>query len=776
MRARYLLAVGLLSSCTVGDLPPHDAGAVDTRLVDTRTAEGSSDAAPWFPSDAGGDGPGPAVDLRLPSFDVSAPDVPVSGRDGAAGDLPADAKPAACSWWRGGRALSWSKVPDLPTTVSSLTKDTSGAFFAGGTGLGVYRSADRGLTWSPSATGLPAGSRIDVLVPCGAAGLCVSLGSGIYASVDGGAHWSKRADNPTASSGGLDQIFPSPSDPQTLFATGYDGLMRSDDSGEGWFGLGTGLPGAPAVIAVSPLDGNVVYAGTGSLGSNGQGVWRSTDRGQTFSSANRGMLDLAISALAVGPDGTVYAAGASSFISDTKLLRSDDGGASWVPLGVDFGYRSGALARVVVSRELDGAVFLLRNSLAVEVSCDRGATWSTLVPAAGSEASSFDAPALMLDVDGSGGLVLLAGAAASTSAGTVSGAYRAASTVDVPDGGAAPASDAGAPVDAASPADAAAPLCPFWKSGRVVSWKAIDTLPSSVTTLVVGPNGTDIFAAANSARVCRTSDQGATWSPAGTGLPTTQTPGLAVCGKELCAATGWDVYASGDGGAAWTKRASNPASITELFSVPADPTTLFGLGISDGLMRSDDSGAGWVSVGTGLGDGPSILAFSPGDPNLVYAGTGGGASTALGVWKSTDRGASFVAANKGMLDMEIRALLVTGDGTVFAGSPDKLLRSSNGGADWQDISARLAPVGSSAGLSRLAAGPGGAVFLMYTSGQTQVSCDGGNTWRSVVAATSVNVFSSQPALLAVGDPQRVILLAGFEEAAGTGGGKRAVLE
>lgn len=788
MRGRCLLIFGFLSACTIGDLPTSDGGAV--RSSDTRRSD--EVGSPPLP-DGASRAETTGIDSFVPIIDAGAPDLRtaivdareaaetvapvidgrVSLNDGAVSDLPvvADARPPTCSWRRNDRALSWTKLGDLPTTVNGFAKDATGAFLASGSGVGAYRSADRGVTWLPSATGLPSGSGVGVLFPCGT-GLCTSLSQGIYTSTDNGAHWLKLTENPTSYA--LSNVVATPGDPQSLFGTSDNSILRSDDGGQGWFVVGGNLPVAPTVVAVSPQSANVVYAGTGGWGGNGQGVWKSTDGGRTFVAANRGMLDMTVSALAIASDGTVYAAGVANSTRATTLFRSDDGGANWTGLGLNLnqGYSQGTLARLVVNTQLNDALFVLRTSLAVEVSCDRGASWSTLVPAANTESSIFDSPSLLVDVDASGALVVLAGASGMSGTGAVTGGYRAVSAVDVPDAG-APAPDAS--VDAAAPVDAAPAFCSFWKSGRVVSWKSVDTLPSSVDDLVIGPNGSDLFASGSGAGVYKSTDLGVTWAAAKTGLSSSYTPSLAVCGKALCAAVDRAVYFSVDG-TNWTVRASGVAgySFSALYSVPGDATTLFGTGYS--FMRSDDSGAGWIDVGGGLVRGVELLAFSPTDANVVYAGTSDGATAAQGVWKSTDRGESFVPANKGMLDMDIQALAVAADGTVFAGSPGKLMRSSNGGSDWQDITSRLAPIGSSAGLSRLAPGPGGSMFLLFGSGLTQVSCDGGQNWRSIVAATNVDVALKQPTLLPVGDAQHVILLSGFEATFGKGGGKRAVIE
>src|SRR5437870_306001 len=95
-------------------------------------------------------------------------------------------------------------------------------------------------------------------------------------------------------------------------------------------------------LAFDPRSGmsNILYAGAGQ-----GGVFKSTDAGATWRAVtdNKGLGTLAISALAVGPDGTVYAGTGdvpdrASNDGDTGrkgfgVYRSTNGGASWSLVG-----------------------------------------------------------------------------------------------------------------------------------------------------------------------------------------------------------------------------------------------------------------------------------------------------------------------------------------------------------------------------------------------------------------------------------------------------------
>ncbi len=68
-----------------------------------------------------------------------------------------------------------------------------------------------------------------------------------------------------------------------------------------------------------------------------------------------------------------------------------------------------------------------------------------------------------------------------------------------------------------------------------------------------------------------------------------------------------------------------------------------------GTYRSGDGGTTWTAS-TGLPQGTSLTdaTFSPLDPNLVYAGADAGGSSGGGLFRSTDGGQSFSAANQGL--------------------------------------------------------------------------------------------------------------------------------
>ena len=140
----------------------------------------------------------------------------------------------------------------------------------------------------------PAGSAVaDVWFSPDGAVLRVLLRSGAaWASADLGETWFRpdaqaQSDRPAGLAGGgpRERIVRDPFDPAVQYSLGRD-LWRSHDGGRSWRNLTNGGPGsvigeAQAAIAFSPAHPDFVIVG------NALGLWKSVDRGVTWSSLNR---------------------------------------------------------------------------------------------------------------------------------------------------------------------------------------------------------------------------------------------------------------------------------------------------------------------------------------------------------------------------------------------------------------------------------------------------------------------------------------------------------
>jgi photosystem II stability/assembly factor-like uncharacterized protein len=282
---------------------------------------------------------------------------------------------------RSGPARSNSAPPYLESMglVLSLSADASGRLYAGTGRQGVWISNDRGKTWDTRDVNL-------LLTLCNCQnGYGVSIGpsprrSVYFATNDGGlfasdmsgilaGRWSAAA--PTMIARAPRAVVFNPVRPDSLYAGSFagSGFFKSDDGGQTWQRRLFGPPTLHVTnVAVTP-DGGTIFAMT----QGGAGVWKSTDGGDNFqridvATAGGPFLNLAGRGIAVDPLGgpNVYVAAASG------VWRSRDRGATWSRV-------STVGSQTVQVHPLDPSIVLVGTPASgVLKSTDSGATFTAI--------------------------------------------------------------------------------------------------------------------------------------------------------------------------------------------------------------------------------------------------------------------------------------------------------------------------------------------------------------------------------------------------------------
>lgn len=229
-----------------------------------------------------------------------------------------------------------------------------GTVYAGSASGGMWRSYTGGLAgdWQRISTGFPVlGVNAIAIDPSdtnivyigtgevyryhGSVGGTVirptrgSYGMGILKTTDNGATWTKSLDWSYNQQRGVQALRLNPLNPRTIFAATSEGIYKSTNAGLTWDSVLFVLMARD--IAINPLDTNLVLVTAGNFRSAGNGVYRSTDGGSTFSQSTdipafNGMARLGMFA---GNPNIVYVHLADSTIFVGSMYTTTNFGENW---------------------------------------------------------------------------------------------------------------------------------------------------------------------------------------------------------------------------------------------------------------------------------------------------------------------------------------------------------------------------------------------------------------------------------------------------------------
>ena len=529
---------------------------------------------------------------------------------------------------------------DLPlAALSDLVLDKDGNLLtgerfpsSGSSGTGVWRSADSGLTWNLLGTdstrdGMDLAQVTDLEV----SGDTILAGTlnGTYRSLDNGTTWLHSTSGITPDTR-IHSIARSTSG--AWFAgTDTGGVFRSTDAGITWSALGSFPTGRHRISLLAHPNGTL-FAGTRGAG----GMYRSTDDGTTWEAINAGLsgappFGTFIRSIACD---TAYGVFLGTFLDG--IYRSSDNGTNWTNIGMEASatwvtilggtpppatrslYTEGLYADTVST-----SIFSVANSHLYQ-STDDGTSWVRITPVPGS------APTVQTVLVASSGKVFC---------GTAAGLYLS--------------------------------------DNNGASWN-ISTLPNPFYIFHIAEGAPGTFSVATLGDgVYRSFDNGTTWELAENGIASALRT-MIWLGDSVIYAGGANpgVHKSTDQGTSWSIVGVTDYNVT---SIEVDSVGTIFAGTPAGVYHSTDSGATWetpgaISAQTKIGMSSvsltNVLSLKSEGSDL-FAGTGGS-----GLFRSTDAGETWQAANTGLGSMTVPSIAVRADKYVFVATGKGVYRST----------------------------------------------------------------------------------------------------
>ena len=221
------------------------------------------------------------------------------------------------------------------------------------------------------------------------------------------------------------------------------------------------------------------------------------------------------------------------------------------------------------------------------------------------------------------------------------------------------------------------------------------------------------------------------------------------------------IYHSSDGGANWTHRGLNTSEhISKIIVHPENPNTvwvaaqgpLWSQGGERGVFKTTDGGETWKAVLTnGPWTGATDLLIDPNNPDRLYAATwqrhrtvaaymGGGPES--GIYRSDDGGETWHQLTEGLPKKDVNvgkiglALSTQQPNVIYAAvelnnRTGGIWRSTNYGASWEKQSDKVSGGTGPHYYQELYTSPHKFDRLYLMNNTTQVSEDGGKTWRGI---------------------------------------------
>ncbi len=619
---------------------------------------------------------------------------------------------------------------------------------------GCHKSYDGGQSWHPKNDGItsrfgPTNDAIPIfcltidgndpnIVWCGTFGM-----RGVYKSINKGENWEKKT-NGIPNTGGITfrsfAIEPGNSDvvycgveiglpkeevPQGQSSASIGKIYKTTDGGENWEEV-LHSNALVRTIIIDPNNTSIVYAATGIFDRDDvheEGIWKSTDAGETWFHINNGITNLTVGDIEMHPTnsnilfaacGRIRGFGGGENAEVGEVLLSEDGGNSWVQKmgGQDFR----PFTYVEIDESDPEVVYAAASDRGFYKSIDGGYTWHE---------TTYNPPYI------NPGHIISVATHESMVNWLITNSY----------GGGVFISEDGAD-----------------------SWKDASKgyTGCEITDLAVSPVNAHVLYTVARSSIFKSTDGGENWHGIGAsvegfgGVPMGELELRSIAvnpqkPNEILYGTGFginEIIKSTDYGSTWNRVYSTDSDdITAISYAPSNPLIIYaGFTIgggyqidrpypfdptqeSRGIIRSTDGGKTWEYKNTGLENSYkniTCIAVDPQNENIVYIGT-----LNSGIYKSTDRGESWQQSSDGIIVKDIRSIVIDENHTdiLYAGTQrGGLYKTIDAGVTWQPKVYGMDPEAAIRSIVINPQDPQAVYAADWQSGVYE-STDGGETWH-----------------------------------------------
>ena len=214
----------------------------------------------------------------------------------------------------------------------------------------------------------------------------------------------------------------------------------------------------------------------------------------------------------------------------------------------------------------------------------------------------------------------------------------------------------------------------FQSTNDGISWTDIPGLQDTDIRMFATV-GSNLFAL-GSRGVHISSDNGATWQYPGSSL-SAYGAGIATVGSDIFLAGYDSVYRSVDNGLTWTASANGFPQHAYIMSLGANGPFLFAALNPGGVYLSTDNGLNWMVQTNGLPSNAYFNSFATVGVTLFVA-------TDKGIYLTTDNGANWSPSKSGLPVVNANSFAVYGP-NIFAATSDGVFFSADTGANWKSV-------------------------------------------------------------------------------------------